>query len=209
MKTAIDQKTQSKWVGAGLLAAITASLCCITPVLALLSGASGIAATFSWLEPVRPFLIGLTVLILGVAWYLKFKPVKTEVDCACDDEKQPFIQSKTFLGIVTLLAIAMLSFPSYSHFFYPSTNQSSMVNVTDSSIRLLEVDIKGMTCAGCEEHVKHAASQLEGILQADASFETGTASIRYDQSLVSKDEIVVAVNETGYQVIGIEEIPPE
>ena len=206
MKTIIDQKTQSRSIGTALLAAVTASLCCITPVLALFSGASGIAATFSWLEPARPFLIGLTILILGVAWYLNFKPVKTEADCACDDDKQPFIQSKTFLGIVTLLAIAMLSFPSYSHIFYPNTNQSSMINVADSSIRLLELDIKGMTCAGCEEHVKHAASQVEGVLQVDASFETGTANIRFNQLLVSKDEIVVAVNKTGYQVIHAEEI---
>ncbi|MDZ7646572.1 MAG: hypothetical protein U5K54_05000 [Cytophagales bacterium] len=42
---------------------------CITPVLALISGVGGIAATFSWLEPVRPYLIGITTLVLGFAWY--------------------------------------------------------------------------------------------------------------------------------------------
>ena len=61
-------KKQNRLLGAGVLTAITASLCCITPVLAIVAGSSGIAASFSWLEPFRPFLIGLTVLVLGFAW---------------------------------------------------------------------------------------------------------------------------------------------
>ena len=75
MKT---QESSGKWAGTGLLVAITASLCCITPVLALLAGTSGIAATFSFLEPARPYLIGLTIAVLGFAWYQKLKPVNAE-----------------------------------------------------------------------------------------------------------------------------------
>lgn len=60
-------------MGAGLISAIAASLCCITPVLALVAGSSGIAAGFSWLEPARPYLIGITILVLGFAWYQKLK----------------------------------------------------------------------------------------------------------------------------------------
>ena len=50
-------KTDKKLIGAGLLTAIAASLCCITPVLALVAGTSGLASTFSWLEPARPYFI--------------------------------------------------------------------------------------------------------------------------------------------------------
>ena len=69
-------KTDKKLIGAGLLTAIAASLCCITPVLALVAGTSGLASTFSWLEPFRPYFIGLTILVLGFAWYQKLKPKK-------------------------------------------------------------------------------------------------------------------------------------
>src|SRR3990172_10982156 len=101
------QKTTAKGglIGAGILSAIAASLCCITPVLALIAGSSGIAATFSWLEPARPYLIGITVLVLGFAWYQKLKPKKAEVDCDCEGDKKPsFMQSNKFLGIVTVFA---------------------------------------------------------------------------------------------------------
>ncbi|MEK7254190.1 MAG: heavy metal transporter, partial [Bacteroidota bacterium] len=50
-----SENASEKWAGAGALAAVAASLCCITPVLALLAGTSGLASTFSWLEPARPW----------------------------------------------------------------------------------------------------------------------------------------------------------
>jgi len=91
----VNSKT---WV-AGLLTALAASLCCITPVLALISGASGLAAAFLWMEPYRPYLLGLTVAVLAFAWYQKLKPKKAIIDCVCEVDKLPFWQGKTFLGI--------------------------------------------------------------------------------------------------------------
>ena len=62
----------------GILAAIGASLCCITPVLAVLAGSTGIASSFSWMEPFRPYLIALTVIVLAYAWWDKLKPQKQD-----------------------------------------------------------------------------------------------------------------------------------
>ncbi|MDT0651927.1 mercuric transporter MerT family protein, partial [Autumnicola edwardsiae] len=85
-----------------IITAVTASVCCITPLLAILAGSSGLVTTFSWIEPFRPYLIALTIGILGLAWYLKLKPkTQEEIDCACDEEAKPsFWQSKNFLFIV-------------------------------------------------------------------------------------------------------------
>src|SRR5699024_8704794 len=104
-------KSDNKLAGLGILTAISASLCCITPVLALLAGTTGMASTFSWLDPLRPYFIGLTVLVLGFAWYQMLKPQRG-VDCDCDtDKKIPFIQTRAFLSIVTVFAGLMLAFP--------------------------------------------------------------------------------------------------
>jgi hypothetical protein len=46
-------------------------------VIALLVGSSSIAANFSWIEPARPYLLGLSIAVLAFAWYLKLKPTKT------------------------------------------------------------------------------------------------------------------------------------
>ena len=197
-------KNENKLIGAGLLTAITASLCCITPVLALIAGTSGIASTFSWIEPFRPYLIGLTFLVLGFAWYQKLKP-KKEIDCDCETEEKPkFIQSKKFLGIVTVFAIVMLAFPYYSEVFYPNTEMQIIV-VDKSNVEKTEFKISGMTCASCEDHVNHEVNKLSGIVNIKASYENGNAIIEFDKTKTNEAEIERAINSTGYEVTGKKE----
>ncbi len=185
-------------MGAGVLSAVAASLCCITPVLALIAGSSGIASAFSWLEPVRPYLIGITALVLGFAWYQKLKPQKEE-DCCAPNEKPKFIQSKTFLSIVTAFAILMLAFPYYSKIFFPSSEKQIIV-IDKSNIQIAEFTIRGMNCEGCEEEVKHEVSKLNGIIKADVSYKNGNAQIQFDNSKTDIAEIEKAINSTGYTV---------
>lgn len=191
-------------MGAGLLVAFTASLCCITPVFATLAGMGGIASAFSWMDPSRPYLIGLTVLVLGFAWYQKLKPQPAEeIECACEeDEKPSFWQSKKFLGIVTMFAALMLAFPSYSGIFFPDNSKADKVIVVkESDIVNASFSINGMTCTGCEHSVNYALNDSKGVLEASSSYESGTASVKFDQSKVSVDELATAVEEaTGYKV---------
>tara|TARA_R110001583_G_scaffold158611_1_gene310515 strand:- start:1879 stop:2499 length:621 start_codon:yes stop_codon:yes gene_type:complete len=199
-------KSENKLIGVSLLTAIAASLCCMTPVLALIAGTSGIASTFSWIEPFRPYLIGLTILVLGFAWYQKLKPQK-EIDCECETDDLPagkagktkFIQSKTFLGIVTAFAIVMLAFPYYSGIFYPNTDKQIIV-VDKSYIKTTEFKISGMTCASCEEHVNHEVNKLNGIISSKASYENGNAIIEFDKTKTNETDIENAINSTGYKV---------
>jgi mercuric ion transport protein len=192
-------KTDKKLMGAGLLTAIAASLCCITPVLAIVAGTSGLASTFSWLEPARPYFIGLTILVLGFAWYQKLKP-KKQIDCNCETEEKPkFIQSKMFLGIVTALAILMLAFPYYANIFYLKTEKQIIV-IDKSNVQTVEFSISGMTCASCEEHVNHEVNKLLGIIKSTVSYEKGNTIVEFDNSKTSIAEIEKAINGTGYSV---------
>ena len=61
---------KTTYLGTGLLAAIASSLCCIAPLLALLGGVAGTASTFSWIEPARPFLIGISVIVKDSLYFL-------------------------------------------------------------------------------------------------------------------------------------------
>ena len=197
-------KSENKLIGTGLLSAITASLCCITPILALIAGTSGIASTFSWIVPFRPFLIGLTILVLGFAWYQKIKHQK-EIDCECEtDEKPKFIGSKTFLGVVTVFAIVMLAFPYYSGVFYPNT-EKQIIAVDKSNLKTIEFKISGMTCVSCEEHVNHEVNKLNGIVISKASYENGNAIIEFDKTKTNETEIEKAIKSTGYKVTGKKE----
>ncbi|MFA9188789.1 mercuric transport protein MerTP [Flavobacterium magnesitis] len=198
-----------KLAGASIISAVAASLCCITPVLVLISGASGVASTFSWLEPFRPYLIGLTVLVLGFAWYQKLKPRTTqEIQCTCEEEdKTPFMQTKKFLGIVTVFAFLMMAFPYYGQIFYPKADKQVIV-VSSDNIQEVKFNVSGMTCASCEEHVKNEVNKLPGIVTVSANSKKGSAFIKFDNSKTNKEAIIKAINTTGYKVSGAPSVNP-
>ncbi|MFD1755125.1 mercuric transporter MerT family protein, partial [Rufibacter sediminis] len=97
-------KMENKLAGTGLVAAIAASMCCISPILALVAGTGGLASSLAWVAPLRPWLIGLTLAVLAFAWYQKFRP-QSQDDCNCETDKPRFMQSKTFLTVVTAFAL--------------------------------------------------------------------------------------------------------
>jgi mercuric ion transport protein len=191
------------WLGAGLLAALAASLCCITPILAMVAGVGGVAATFSWLEPLRPFLIGTTLLVLTFAWYRKLKPRRQEeIACACESDPNPsFWQSRRFLGAVTVVALLLLAFPYYSGLFFSRNSGTAAAATTAVPAREATLHIQGMTCGGCEQSVNHALKGQAGVLGASASYATGTATVRFDAEKVGVEQLARRVEEaTGYKV---------
>lgn len=192
-------------VAAGALSAIAASLCCITPVLALISGTTGAASAFAWMEPFRPYLIGITILVLGIAWYQKLRTRKgDEIACACEeDEKPSFWQSKLFLGIVTVFSLLMLLFPYYSQVFYPKS-ESKVIVIEASNLVTVNLEIDGMTCQSCSEHIKYAVAKLPGYIESTADHKTGKANVKFDKTKTSLDEVINAINNTGYLVVNHE-----
>lgn len=195
-------KSNKALLGTGVLTAIAASLCCITPVLAVVAGSSGIASSFSWMEPARPYLIGFTVLVLGFAWYQKLKPrTAEEIECDCEeDEKPSFWQSRKFLGIVTVFAALMLTFPYYSSIFFPD-NSKEVVVVNQFDIQTIELDIDGMYCEACDNHLAYAAQEVDGVLEAKADHKTGKAEVKFDTTKTSRDEIIESIDATSYHVV--------
>jgi copper chaperone CopZ len=193
-------KIEYKFMWAGLLTATTASLCCITPVLALVSGKSGFASVFSWVEPVRPYLICLTVLILSLAWYQKLKPKKRIFKKMEMNKRPKFTHSKAFFGLITGLAVLMLAFPGYAHIFYPDASQN-FVGINQSDIRKVEFKINGMTCSACEEHISYEVNILFGIIRSNTSYTSGNAIVEYDHTKTTVSEIEKAINNTGYNVL--------
>lgn len=194
-------KSLSTFTTAGVLSAIAASLCCITPVVALLAGSSSIAANFSWIEPARPYLIALSIAALLFAWYVKLKPANTNnVDCTCETTKRAsFLRSKTFLGIVTVFAILMMAFPLYAKLFYPRLKIPA-ATVAAGNKQQVKFTIQGMTCEGCEEHINNELSKLGGVCAYKTSYVNRNSLVSFDKSKVDLKTIEAAINKTGYKV---------
>lgn len=195
-------KSSGTFASASILSAIAASLCCITPVVALLAGSSSIAANFSWIEPARPYLIGLSIAVLAFAWYLKLKPAKTSnMDCNCETTKKPsFLQSKTFLSIVTVFAILMMAFPLYARVLTPKPKAPATILAATDNKQQVRFLIQGMSCAGCELEINYELSKLNGVIAYKTSYATGSSLVTFDKTKVDVKAIEAAINKTGYAV---------
>ena len=184
-------------VGLSLLTALASSLCCIAPILAIVAGTSSFATNFAWVEPLRPYFVGATIGILGLAWYQKLTPQPVTAACCATENtaKTSFFQSKKFLGIVTVFALLLTAFPYYSNVLSLKTKAKIAVNgVTE----LGEFQVAGMTCEGCEHHITDKLNGLKGIINVAASYEKGNTTVEFDPNQVNIAEIRATLDSTGY-----------
>jgi len=119
----------------GVIAAVLASLCCIAPVVLALMGVGGIAA-FSAFEEYRPHFIGLTVVLIGVAFFFAYR--KREVKCddgTCTVERAG-IWNRVGVWSATLIAASAIAFP-----YFGFTAMSSPSGVPDKGTIDLESSV--------------------------------------------------------------------
>lgn len=197
----MSKSTQNKkLMGSGLLLAFASSLCCIMPILALLGATGSAVSMFSWIAPFRPYLLLATAIVLGMAFYRAYRPVKKD-DCDCA-EKKTGMQSKGFLWTVTLLSIALSTFPYYADHFYKKSAVQTTIQSGQFSQKVIR--IKGMSCEACEGHVNHALQQQKGVQQVSTSYAKGESLVKFDSSQVSLQQLAAAIEkETGYTVTNI------
>ena len=198
-----NEINNKKLFALGILTAFSGSLCCITPLVGVLGGIGGIASTFSWLEPYRPYIIISTILILILAWYRRLKPEnESKINCECNlKEELSFSQSNILLGIATLFAFTLILFPYYSFIFFPL--KSNPVRITEDTENSVEIRIKiiGMTCKGCELTVNKAIKALDGVNEVDSDHNAGIVKINYNKSKISLLDFKNTIeNEVGYKV---------
>lgn len=59
-------------------------------------------------------------------------------------------------------------------------------------------DITGMTCSACSSHVEKAVGRLSGVEQVQVNLLTNSMQVEYDEKELSREEIIQAVEQSGY-----------
>jgi copper chaperone CopZ len=190
------EKTSLSTVG-GIIAAIIASLCCIGPVLVALIGVGSIGA-FGVFESYRPYLIGVTVLLLGFAFYLVYRKRKVKCEdgtCKIQDAGK---WNKVGIWSATFLAAVAIAFP------YLGVAPSASTNMAVQGKAVVSLNVEGMDCKACAAGVEGSLASIHGVHKARVSFEKGEAVIDYDPALVKPDAFVQRVKENGFRATIIE-----
>ncbi|MCT4583262.1 MAG: mercuric transport protein MerTP [Flavobacteriales bacterium] len=195
----MEKGNSKKAIITGVIAALAASSCCIPPLIAAIAGIGGASSSLSWMEPFRPYLIGIAIIAIGYAWYAHLNPKKVD-DCGCEIVKPKFYQKRSFLIGMTLFSFISITIPYYSHLIFPD-NKKEVVVDNDSNIKKVEIQIEGMTCDACQNHVDFAVNELNGIVSVKTSYEKKNTVIEFDTKQTSIEEINQAINSIGYKPI--------
>ncbi|MFU8869625.1 heavy-metal-associated domain-containing protein [Natronococcus sp.] len=60
------------------------------------------------------------------------------------------------------------------------------------------IDVRGMSCGGCEENVTDALEALEGVSSATANHEVDEVRVEHDEG-TTVDAIGSAIEDAGYE----------
>jgi len=179
----------------GILSALVASLCCVGPLVLVLLGLGtlGLGAFFGryhwW------FLFG-AMGILAFAWraYLKERGRCQAARCEMAQGK-PAKWTLTLATLVVALFVGLNLYTYASQSAAHSPQQSSSAGTSAS----VAIPVEGMTCFTCELTVESSLKRLPGVQSADARVKEQAAYVSYDPAKVQVEELVAAINKTGYK----------
>jgi mercuric ion transport protein len=100
--------------GGGVAAAFASALCCAGPLLAVAAGASG-AGLASSFEPLRPYFLVATAMLLGLGFYL----LRREERNACEPGRpcaSPTVRRRmrVMLWTATIISAVFATYPTWS-----------------------------------------------------------------------------------------------
>ncbi|RMG23684.1 MAG: heavy-metal-associated domain-containing protein [Bacteroidetes bacterium] len=65
--------------------------------------------------------------------------------------------------------------------------------------RVLTLEVSGMSCTGCADHIEQALGKKDGILEKEVSYPKHRAVVKYDAEKIDEKEIIHAIEAAGYQ----------
>ena len=61
-----------------------------------------------------------------------------------------------------------------------------------------ELKIDGMTCAACSGRIERVLAKTNGIEEINVNLTTETATVSFDQTLITNDEIINKIKKMGF-----------
>lgn len=187
-----------------------AATCCLGPALFTLLGIGGIGLT-SGITQYRTPLMALSVLFLGMGFYFAYRKPKE-----CDTGCQPQAGRKWNRIVVWVAAVFLVVFSAVPYLMGKDSmkdGSAALSSGTETAMAFtaapaaaaeqkspetIPLAVQGMTCVSCEPTVKKALTKLPGVSGVKVSYKTGEAVIEYDPEKVTPEQMIDAINKSGY-----------
>ena len=190
-------KHSNIFAGSSVITAIVASLCCIGPTLLAFVGVGSIGL-FGTIGKLRPYLIGLTVVLLALAFYLTYR----KKEAACEDGTCKVVKAGKWnkIGMWTsaIIALTAIGFP-YANFTSTVDAASAAQSVPRGHYAAATLKINGMDCEACANGLQASLSQMKGVKSAVVKYKEGSATVTFDPALITPAAFVGFLGKAGYK----------
>lgn len=176
---------------AGILAAVLGSICCVGPLLLIAVGlgtGAAVIGRYHWF-----FVIG-AIAVLAWAWVKLFR----EKTC-CASEHRPMDGRGISLFTLLVASVIVLAFTGLNIRSYAFAGSPPATPITNVNLQRVVIPVEGMSCVTCEIAVRNALKRVNGVASAHVSVATKNATVDYDPTKTNPDQIIAAINSTGYR----------
>jgi len=73
-----------------------------------------------------------------------------------------------------------------------------LTSVTDNTAQTFTLQVRGMSCAGCEQRIGVALRRLDGVLEATADHTSGQVRARFDPTGTDRGAVLDRIVLAGY-----------
>ncbi len=176
----------------GILSALLASVCCVTPLILVLLGLGslGIGAAlgrFHWW-----FLLA-AIGLLTYGWRAHVQEQRRCRTAQCEMRR-----SNTTRGVLMSASVIVAAFVGLNLYTHASQRAATPSPTSAASANIV-LPVEGMTCLTCELTVESSLKRLPGVASADANVAQQNVTVHYDPAQVTVDKLIAAVNKTGYE----------
>jgi copper chaperone CopZ len=192
-----------KWLlGGSVTAAVAASLCCILPILTAATGV-GILAAGARFESWRPYLLGVTGLLLGTGLFLAYRDYKKACAPGSLCATKPMSRwNLAALGMLTVLVAGLAAFPYYSGAVARVVLRQPDRAYSAGSVGLPTVmfRIPDMDCPACAVSLEATLRKLPGVADAKLDVDSRKAVVTYDPAAQNVVALEKAITEAGFHI---------
>jgi copper chaperone CopZ len=179
----------------GLISALVGSVCCVGPALLAFLGlfgfAGGFFANYHW------WFIGVGVVGVAVAWW-QYTREKRQLH-ALGSRMRNEGTTRAVLAFSTAIIGVVLGFAVYPLMARQASSPAGSAAATTASLKSMTIPVSGMDCAMCAYPIKARLHELPGVGKVDVDVPGGKVSVNYDPHKVKPEQLVAAINSTGYK----------
>lgn len=215
------RQTGETWTLFGSIgAAVGAAVCCLGPVILVSVGVSGAwIGQLSALEPYRPLFMAVAGGFLTFGFYRAYWTSASRTDaggksCA-EDCEVPRAQriNRGALWVATLIVSALFASPYLLAAGAPGISASPEAGAeepteavesgvaaasAETETERVELNVEGMTCAGCVRSLTSKLEELKGVESADVTLEPPRATVEYAPEYLEPSDLTEKTKSIGY-----------